>query len=161
MSGGKSVTCWRSVVYSSFIRRWNWPPTYEFILKWGPLAQSVELRTWDREVPGSGVRVGGGFHMYSWSRCSAYVALKLKTEYHAYTNKNVCTWKSERKKIIIWKWRWTPNNPIIIFSLERVILSRKMFLFHVMQWKCLLYVCYYVLHLRKPYIRIKHGNSLL
>ena len=53
---------------------------------WDPLAHLVEYRSSDRKVQGSGLRrVGGGFHMYSWSRwCSAYVALKLKGEYHAY-----------------------------------------------------------------------------
>ena len=68
---------------------------HHYVLLWGPLAQLVERRASGREIRGSGLsRVGGGFHMYSWSRrCSAYVVLKLKGEYHAYTNKNICAWK--------------------------------------------------------------------
>ena len=52
----------------------------------GPVSSVGRVQVFDREVQGSGLgRVGGGFHMYSWSRrCSAYVALKLKGEYHAY-----------------------------------------------------------------------------
>ena len=35
---------------------------------WSPLDQSVELRSWDLEVPGSSLVRVGGFHMHSWSR---------------------------------------------------------------------------------------------
>ena len=71
---------------------------------WSLLTQSVERRAWGQEIAGSGLSlVGGGFHIYSWSqRYWAYVALKLKAEYHAYTNKNVCAWKGERKKKKNW-----------------------------------------------------------
>ena len=82
-------TLWSKVCDSTY---WsNTPPPNICFKSWQSIycrAQSVELRTWYREVPGSRlVRVGDGFHMYSWSqRCSANVALKFKAEYQAYTN---------------------------------------------------------------------------
>ena len=78
---------------------------------WGPLAQSVELRTWAQEIPGSSlVKVGGG--LCTWPRHFIHIAHKLKlamlalnskAKYHTYTNKNVCARKGESKNNAL-KW---------------------------------------------------------
>ena len=48
-------------------------------LTWGPLAQSVELRTWDRMVLGSSfVRGGGG--LCPWARHFIHIAQQLKSD---------------------------------------------------------------------------------
>ena len=94
----------------------------------GPFAQSVEPWNLDRRVPGSSLNWSGcrivslGKTLYpqwpnSWSRrCFVHMALRLKAECHAYTNKNVCAWKSEQKKSFKC---WAQSAKFYVFGLTR------------------------------------------